>query len=157
MGAGNINWVVIVVLVTLIAYALRGIHEGFIRTVFGMFSFIIALGAAAILGPDLSKEFQSNEKVLAFVIVFLVAFIILHFLCRTLDIISKLPVLNAFNKLAGLLAGIARGFITIWMWCIVLLIFSTSPLGQNIFLCINENEFLQAIYNSNLIYKIIIG
>jgi len=205
----EINWVLVLVIGTLIVYGLRGKKEGFIRTVFGMLSFIIALAAASAIGPTMSDAIKSNEKVMpyvtqkvetesltlpdilkeslknhntvedykklavkktqdyvkvqvanwivnavSFVLVFLIVFVVLWYLCHTLDIISKLPILNGLNKTAGILVGVLRGFITIWMWCIVLTIFSTTQLGQNIISCINKNEFLGLIYNNNLLFQI---
>lgn len=193
----------------LLAYGLRGIKQGLIRTIFGMCSFVIALAAAAFLGPTFSEAIKTNEYVvpyvtqkvetekltlpevlkkaledkdaleeykqvaaektedyvkirmanwiinaLSFVIVFFVALVILWYLCHTLDIISKLPILNGINKLAGMLAGLLRGLITIWMLCIVLTIFSSSQIGQLIFSYINKNEFLSLIYNHNLLFQI---
>ena len=209
MNTNEINWVLVVVIGTLIVYGLRGKKEGFIRTIFGMVSFIIALAAASYLGPSFSKAIKTNEKVvpyvtqkvetdslslpdilktslknhnaiedyknyavektedyikikmanwivnaLSFVIVFVIAFVFLWYLCHTLDIISKLPILNGLNKTAGIIAGVLRGFITIWMWCIVLTIFSASHIGQIIFSYINKSEFLSLINNNNLLLEI---
>lgn len=206
---GTINWVLILVVLIFIFYALRGYKEGFVRTVFGMFSFIIALAVASVLGPDLAKIIKANDKVipyitqktdtenitlpkvimesltnqenaekykelavdkaedymrvqlalwvinsLCFVLVFTITFVILWYICLTLNIISKLPVLNGLNRISGVIAGVLRGFITIWMWCIVLTIFSTSRPGQAIFSYINQNEFLEFIYNNNLLLEI---
>lgn len=209
MKIQEINWVLVFVGLTLIAYALRGKKEGFIRTVFGMFSFILALSVAAVAGPAVNKAVKSNEKVmpyvtaqvetkdlnlpqvlkkslesddkaeyykelaagaaedyiklkvanwvinaLCFILIFALTFAVLSYACHALNIISKLPILNGLNKTAGILAGVLRGFITIWMWCIVLTIFAATQIGQVVFEQINHSEFLSLVYNNNLLLEI---
>ncbi|MFA9465154.1 MAG: CvpA family protein [Velocimicrobium sp.] len=208
MNINQINWVLVLVIGTLIVYGIRGKREGLVRTVFGMLSFVIALGVASILSPTVSEAIKSNDRVIpyvtqkvetknltlpeilkesltnhntvknlkdlaigksedyvrvqlanwivnaiSFVLILLIAFVILWYICHILDIISKLPILNGLNKTAGMLVGVLRGFITIWMWCIVLMIFSTSHIGQIVFGYINESEFLSIIYNNNLLFQ----
>lgn len=220
MNGIEINWVLIVVIAVLLVYGIRGKNDGFIRTVFGMFSLMAALLTAAAIGPHLSSAIKESESVLpyiteklednerkdhkqepiqalsipdvlkeflelnntsekyeelavdqveeyihkqvaiwminalSFIIVFIITWVILWYLCMTLNIISKLPVLNGLNKTAGVLVGILRGFIVIWMWCIILTIFSGSVFGQAIFLNINSSPFLSLIYNNNLLLQI---
>lgn len=220
MNGIEINWVLIVVIAVLLVYGIRGKNDGFIRTVFGMFSLMAALLTAAAIGPHLSSAIKESESVLpyiteklednerkdhkqepiqalsipdvlkeflelnntsekyeelavdqveeyihkqvaiwminalSFIIVFIITWVILWYLCMTLNIISKLPVLNGLNKTAGVLVGILRGFIVIWMWCIILTIFSGSEFGQAIFLNINSSPFLSLIYNNNLLLQI---
>ncbi|MDK2809052.1 MAG: hypothetical protein PWP24_1789 [Clostridiales bacterium] len=208
MKLDGINWVFVIVILTLLSYAYRGKREGFIRTVFGMFSFILALLAASVLGPGVSTVIKSNEKIIpylsqkvegdsltlpdiikasldknqtsesftklaveksedyikaqlanwmvnavAYIVVFVLVLILLWYLSHTLNIISKLPVINGLNKTAGFFVGILRGFVTIWMWCIVLMIFGTSHWGQIIFTNINDNAFLSLLYNNNLLLE----
>lgn len=61
------NWLAIAVLVILAGYALNGHRRGFIRTVFTLFSTIIALILTSWVSPVISKELQKNEKVMGFV------------------------------------------------------------------------------------------
>lgn len=62
------NWLLIVVAVILIGYAFNGRRRGFIRTVFGLFSTIIALMLTVWISPVISKQLQENNKVRGFVI-----------------------------------------------------------------------------------------
>jgi uncharacterized membrane protein required for colicin V production len=61
------NWLVILVAVILAGYALLGRKRGFIRTVFTLFSTIIALILTVWISPVISKEVQKNEKIMGFV------------------------------------------------------------------------------------------
>lgn len=66
MNIAYINWVLVAVIVVLAVYGIKGYREGLIRTVFGMFSFIIALTAASFIGPHMSKTIKSNEKMIPY-------------------------------------------------------------------------------------------
>ncbi len=224
------NWLAIVVLVILAGYALNGHRRGFIRTVFTLFSTIIALILTSWVSPVISKELQKNEKVMGFVtekvekvitfseagnkitdqvnfinklplpaimkhtlienntkdvytamavdnfkdyisnsvariiinaVVFLVIVLFitigLALLCETMDIISKLPLINGLNKTAGLLAGLLHGIVVVWIGCIFLTILSSTQWGKSIFELINSSAFLSTIYNNNLLLKFIMN
>ncbi len=61
------NWLLIVVAVILIGYSFNGRRRGFIRTVFALFSTIIALMLTVWISPVISKQFQDNHKIMGFV------------------------------------------------------------------------------------------
>ncbi len=224
------NWLAIVVLVILGGYALNGHRRGFIRTVFTLFSTIIALILTSWVSPVISKELQKNEKVLGFVtekvekvitfseagnkitdqvnfinklplpaimkhtlienntkdvysamavdnfkdyisnsmariiinaVVFLVIVLFitigLALLCETMDIISKLPLINGLNKTAGLLAGLLHGIVVVWIGCIFLTVLSSTQWGKSLFELINSSAFLSTVYNNNLLLKFIMN
>lgn len=61
------NWLLIIVAVILIGYAFNGRRRGFIRTVFALFSTIIALMLTIWVSPVISKQLQENNTVREFV------------------------------------------------------------------------------------------
>ncbi len=52
------NWLLIVVAVILLGYSFNGRRRGFIRTVFALFSTIIALMLTVWISPVISKQFS---------------------------------------------------------------------------------------------------
>jgi uncharacterized membrane protein required for colicin V production len=92
---------------------------------------------------------------ISFIITYLVIKIALTVLSRLLDIISKLPILNGLNKTAGLIVGLLQGLVVIWVLCIVLTVFGTSKIGQELFQLVNESAVLSSIYNNNLLLHVI--
>lgn len=56
------NWLVIAVAAVLIAFALKGRKVGFIKTIFSIFSIIIAIVVSSALSPYVSKALRTNEK-----------------------------------------------------------------------------------------------
>lgn len=61
------SWLAILVLVVLAGYSFYGRQRGFIRTVFTLFSTIIALLLTSWFSPIISKEVQKNDKIMGFV------------------------------------------------------------------------------------------
>ncbi|TCK86721.1 colicin V production protein [Natranaerovirga hydrolytica] len=95
-------------------------------------------------------------NILSFIIIFLIVYIGLRILIRTLDIISKLPVLNSVNKLLGIGFGLILGLIKVWFVFIIITFFSTNGLVMIVFEKINESSFASALYNNNVLLKIIL-
>ncbi|WP_455717118.1 CvpA family protein [Anaerosporobacter sp.] len=56
------NWLVIAVAAVLVAFALKGRKTGFIKTIFSIFSIIIAIVLSSAISPYVSKALRSNEK-----------------------------------------------------------------------------------------------
>lgn len=60
------NALVIIVIAILILNAYLGMRAGFIKTVFSIFSMIVALILTLVLSPYLSKTLQQNEKLVTY-------------------------------------------------------------------------------------------
>ncbi len=94
---------------------------------------------------------------LSFILLFIIIFILLKVLIRVMDLITKLPVIHAFNAAGGGLVGLIESVFIIWIACIVLTMFSTTDFGKQICDAIASNEILSWIYDHNLIQQIITG
>ena len=94
---------------------------------------------------------------LSFILLFIIIMILLKVLIRVMDIVTKLPVIHAFNAAGGGLVGLIESVFIIWIACIVVTVFSTTDWGKMICDGIASNEVLSWIYDNNLIQKIITG
>ena len=92
---------------------------------------------------------------MSFIITFVVILIILWVLCFTLNIISKLPLLNQINKSAGFIAGLIHGLIVVWLFFILITVFGSTQIGQQGLEMIGESQILNLIYNNNFILQFI--
>jgi len=61
-GGEFVNWLLIIVLIILIGSALLGYRKGLIKTVFSMFSTIIALILTLIISPTVNDIMRNNEN-----------------------------------------------------------------------------------------------
>lgn len=87
----------------------------------------------------------------SFLMVLLVALTVLKIIETSLNLISKLPVLHSINTLGGIICGLVHGLMIIWIFGIVLTVFSWTEIGQLASAQINANPILELIYNNNLI------
>lgn len=113
------------------------------------------------LGVDNFKDYISNYltgiviNALAFSITFIVILILLWIISIALDIISKLPLLNQVNKMTGLVAGLIHGLVIVWIFFIMLTVFSSSGVGRKAMEMIGDDQILSMIYNNNFLLDFI--
>lgn len=86
-----------------------------------------------------------------FILAFILALIVLKALESGLDLLSKLPVIHAFNGLGGACVGAVKGIIVVWVLCIVVTMIASTSLGIYILEQINNNQILSLIYNNNIL------
>lgn len=132
-------------------YTAKGGKDGFIRTVFEMFSVLAAAVAAAFAAPYINELLKTGAPLFAFLIGYVVFRLLLKYVCAALDLISRLPVINELNKAAGLLAGLFRGIFLIWILFIGITVFRETSWGSAGMAMIEENQMLGKLYSSNLI------
>ncbi|RDU23502.1 CvpA family protein [Anaerosacchariphilus polymeriproducens] len=98
-------------------------------------------------------------NIVIYTISFFVSFIVITIIFRvtilSLDFITKIPVINGINKLAGILVGAAQGVITIWFGFIIIFLMSGTGVGKMLIAQINASIFLDFFYNNNLILQLI--
>ena len=94
-------------------------------------------------------------NILIFAGIFIIVYIIMQVVIRMVDIVSRLPVLNQINKTGGLVLGLAKGLIVVWVFFIAITIFCDTEFAHILFAYVNDNSFLAFLYNNNLILKLI--
>jgi uncharacterized membrane protein required for colicin V production len=67
----------------------------------------------------------------------------------------ELPGLNAVNKAAGLIFGLAEGIIIVWAACGIITVFAATEFGSTVISQIQENAILKYFYEHNLISTIV--
>lgn len=94
-------------------------------------------------------------NMIACVLTFIVVLLILRILVNVLDLVAKLPVLNAMNRLGGVLAGAAEGILIVWLMFFVITLCKSSEMCQGLLNDINQSAFLKLIYENNLVEYIL--
>ena len=59
-------------------------------------------------------------NIISVLLVFVVVWLAVKFVLKALNLISKLPVLNFFNRACGFLVGLLKGLCVAWLICFVL-------------------------------------
>ena len=92
--------------------------------------------------------------IVAFLCTFLLVTIVLRAIIFALDIVSELPVLGFFNRLAGGVVGAAGGLIIIWLFFVVITLLYVTAFGREIYQVIQENAILNMLYENNPLMKL---
>lgn len=95
-------------------------------------------------------------KAMSFIISFVVVFIGLWVISIALNIISKLPILNQINKLAGLLVGGLQGLVVVWIIFTIVTMFSGTELGSTAFKQIESSSILSFLYDKNILTNVVL-
>lgn len=93
---------------------------------------------------------------ISFIIALIGAWFVVHIISQILGIVSKIPVLKGVNRFFGLFAGGFYGLILVWVAFYIVAICSTSEMGTVIISYIHESEFLEFLYENNLVLTIIL-
>ena len=106
---------------------------------------------AEYVGEFLSKLII---HIVAFLCTFLLVTIVLRAIIFALDIVSELPVLGFFNRLAGGVVGAAGGLIIIWLFFVAITLLYVTAFGREIYQVIQENAILNMLYENNPLMKL---
>lgn len=96
-------------------------------------------------------------KAAVFILLFLVVFIVLQILVIWLDLIAKLPILSGINKITGAMLGGAEALVFIWIFCLVLTVFSRTGFGSAALEQIDASPWLSWIYDHNILSYLVLG
>lgn len=116
-----------------------------------------------MMGVELFRDYIGGYladtiiKIIAFVLVFLAVFILLHVAVVWLDLIAKLPILSGINKIAGAVLGGAEALIFVWIACLIFTAMSGTDMGAAVMKQINASSWLSWIYNHNVLSYFVIG
>ena len=94
-------------------------------------------------------------KGIVFIGLFIVARIALIFVKAIANLIAKLPILNQFNKLGGIVFGLVKGFIITYGVLAILLLVSPMFNDATFFKELNNSFIGGMMYNNDIIVKMI--
>lgn len=94
-------------------------------------------------------------KGIVFIALFIIAKIVLVFFRAIADLIAKLPILNQFNKLGGIIFGLLKGLVITYGVLAILLLVSPMFNDAKFFKELNNSFVGGMMYNNNIIVKMI--
>lgn len=94
---------------------------------------------------------------MAYLITFIVVWVVLKAALIALDVITLLPILHGVNRLAGAVLGLCFGVVLVWIAFLLVTVLCNGSLGQQFFEMIKANDFLLFLYNQNVIMKTVLG
>ncbi|MGL4789953.1 MAG: CvpA family protein [Anaerotignaceae bacterium] len=95
-------------------------------------------------------------NILCMIIVYILIVIVIKVLIITLDIVTKLPGLNLLNKTGGLVTGVVKGVIVIWVINLFLVFFYSNDSFRWVFEMINTSKIAILFYEKNILLFMIL-
>ena len=139
----------------------------------GRQQFLMGLRESALKNDDLMEAFydldiNSNDyvgkyladrviRVIIFTVLFTVFYASLHIVIVWLNLLSRLPIIYGLNKIAGAVLGLTEALIFVWIGCLVLTLFSGSPIGKSMIDQINGSIWLTWLYDHNMLSYLVVG
>lgn len=87
---------------------------------------------------------------------FLLIFVGVRLLLNALNLISRLPVLNFFNRFCGLVVGAAKGLSIVWVVCTVLTFFQCSAKFAGLFAALDASHAAKLAYENNILLYLLL-
>ena len=147
------NWTLIIVLLVMLCMVTAGYKKGFTKQLSGL----VALTAAFVmlsLGIMLVSSFQNREITntvysVILLAVFGLVYGIVKFLLRSIKLISNLPVLNFCDHVLGIVAGLAKGILIVWIFFLLCEHNYLGELTEYVRSDISKSTILKLLYQFN--------
>lgn len=103
------------------------------------------------------KLTEASLTALSFVITFGLVALAATLIIKGLDLASKLPVINAANKVGGIALGAVEGLLIVWIAIGIISLTGMTPFGTKLVEQIQANKFLNVLYEHNIVSTILSG
>lgn len=113
------NWLDVVIIATIVGFALAGLTSGLVREGVTFFAAIVGVVVAGTLYKPLADDlsiFTTDTRItniIAFIAMFMAVFLAGYLLAVLLKRAASLLMLGTFDHLAGLFLGFLKGFVVI--------------------------------------------
>ena len=88
-------------------------------------------------------------KTISYVISVLIAYLLIRIGLFVADVVGAIPVLSMLNRMAGLLLGLARGVVILWLFGLVIALCAGYHQMPSVLHMIGENGMLLFLYRNN--------
>ncbi|MBR6898486.1 MAG: CvpA family protein [Lachnospiraceae bacterium] len=110
------------------------------------------------LGVDNFVDYVSNYiagaaiAAICYLVIFIILYVLLRIVFAAVDLMTKLPLLNSLNRIAGALLGMAQALVYIWVFFAVVMAGANTEWGMTLLGMIGDNKFLSILYEYNLLW-----
>lgn len=92
----------------------------------------------------------------AYVVSVVISYLIIRLVLGVTDLFGHIPVLSGLNRLAGLLLGLGRGIVILWLIGLILILCAGYEWTAPVLAMIKESSLLIFLYRSNLLARLIL-
>lgn len=154
----NINILEVIAVIVLVAFAVDGFRTGLIRTAYSIIKMVIGSALAWIVCMSVMGSLPSAFRYVipaAFVVIYGVIIGILGSVTRLLNLIDKIPIARNINSIAGIIAGMLRGIIAVWLIFFIAGYFIGMPWSNEIYGLFEKSAFLTKINDYNPLMRLV--
>lgn len=155
------NLLVVIFIILMIFKIYRGFKNGFAKEVNGLVSLFMALIVLSIALLLLAGIIEKNAKIIVVSTVMLIVVSFIHrlvnMLMKSIETISKLPLINLVNMLLGAAAGALKILVVFWIIYVIIGNFPTGKLGEQMMTWTEQSAIMINVYNKNYIAHWIMG
>lgn len=94
---------------------------------------------------------------ISFFIALIFISLVLHLIIRALDIVTKLPVIKHVNRTLGLVSGLFKGLLVVWVLMYLISLMCTSEFGMVLIDYIYSSRLLTLLYEHNVLMRIVMA
>ncbi|NCC15203.1 MAG: hypothetical protein EOM28_02475 [Clostridia bacterium] len=95
-------------------------------------------------------------NIVSVILVFVVVLFLARFLLKALNLVSKLPILNFFNRFSGLLVGGAKSVFWLWLIAIGMTFLQCQVKFEPFFTALNQSVVALLLYENNILLYLIL-
>lgn len=96
-------------------------------------------------------------KILTYFVSFVLIGIALYLLTAALHIMTMLPVIHGMNRIFGMLLGLGKGIVIVWLFFLGVTLMMNTTYGTQIMAMIKESPILTFLYDNNLFLKYLLN
>lgn len=94
---------------------------------------------------------------LSFFIALVFISLVLHLIIRALDIVTRLPVIKHVNRTLGIVAGLFKGLLVVWVLMYLISLMCTSEFGMALTDYIYRSHLLTLLYEHNVLMRVVMA
>ena len=102
-------------------------------------------------------DYVTAFRLLVYLISFFLALLALKVIVNILDLFANLPILGGVNRLGGFMLGIINGLLYLWIFFLIITVFSGTDLGGYLLREIAGDKILDYLYENNLLMQFLIS
>lgn len=155
------HFTLVIVFLIFVLTMVHGFKKGMTKEISGLISWIVTLFVMSLV-IMLYTSFRANESkniIFTIVILGIVALVngIIRLFLKPIKLAAKLPILKFLDQLAGIVIGVAEGFLIVWLMYVLNESGIFGQFGEMIKSDTARSEILSLIYEYNYLIKIAAG
>ncbi|MCR4758844.1 MAG: CvpA family protein [Oscillospiraceae bacterium] len=139
---------IIIFWAVILGLTLYGHERGLLRMLISVITLALTVIGVRMLTPLVLPAFDNN-KLLAFIVLFGILFVLIRTVLGFMDLASRLPILHGLNQLAGAAAGCLEGLLLVWVLYLLAMVTSSQPFCQKVLGQVVQSPFLTAVVRHN--------